>query len=186
MSAAPEGKKRKRTPKEISPKIFALKISLIDSKKREPSIWRRINVPYTFNFWDLHVTIQDAMEWKDKYLHQFEIENYKTGEIVTIGLPGYADDDGRTIHEKDAKIADYFDSSIYLYHVKYNYGYNIDSWQQQIDIENCLISKAVQGTQYPKCTAGKGISPPENGVFTFDPESVKFDNSEERYANARH
>lgn len=39
----------------------------------EPKIWRRIHVPSDYNFWDLHVAIQDAMGWQDYHLHHFEI-----------------------------------------------------------------------------------------------------------------
>ncbi len=28
-------------------------------------VWRRIQVPERYSFWDLHVAIQDAMGWKD-------------------------------------------------------------------------------------------------------------------------
>ena len=39
-----------------------------------PLIWRRIQVPTNYNFWDLHVAIQDSMGWKDYHLHHFEIK----------------------------------------------------------------------------------------------------------------
>lgn len=29
----------------------------------EPAIWRRIQVPENYSFWDLHMAIQDAMGW---------------------------------------------------------------------------------------------------------------------------
>ncbi len=29
----------------------------------DPLVWRRIHVPEAYSFWDLHVTIQDAMGW---------------------------------------------------------------------------------------------------------------------------
>jgi len=31
----------------------------------EPAIWRVIQTPSTYSFWDLHVAIQDAMGWLD-------------------------------------------------------------------------------------------------------------------------
>jgi hypothetical protein len=34
----------------------------------EPPIWRRIEVPESCSFWDLHVAIQDAMGWTDSHL----------------------------------------------------------------------------------------------------------------------
>jgi hypothetical protein len=36
-----------------------------------PPIWREIEVPSNYSFWDLHVAIQDAMGWLDYHLHAF-------------------------------------------------------------------------------------------------------------------
>lgn len=38
--------------------VYQFKITPKDTK---PPIWRRIQVPATYSFWDLHVAIQDAM-----------------------------------------------------------------------------------------------------------------------------
>ncbi len=46
------------------------KITLQDVK---PAVWRRIQTPAGYSFWDLHVAIQDAMGWKDMHLHEFQI-----------------------------------------------------------------------------------------------------------------
>ena len=55
-----------------------------------PPIWRRIQVPETYSFWDLHVALQDAMGWLDYHLHLFRVTKPVTGEVVQIGIP---DDD---------------------------------------------------------------------------------------------
>jgi Plasmid pRiA4b ORF-3-like protein len=41
--------------------ILQLKITLNDST---PKIWRRIQVPAEYTFFDLHVAIQDAVGWE--------------------------------------------------------------------------------------------------------------------------
>jgi hypothetical protein len=46
----------------------------IELDRVEPKIWRRIQVPSDYNFWDLHVAINDAMGWFDSHLHHFEIK----------------------------------------------------------------------------------------------------------------
>ena len=38
--------------------VYQFKISLYEI---EPRIWRRIQVPAKYSFWDLHVAIQDVM-----------------------------------------------------------------------------------------------------------------------------
>ncbi|MCK4309391.1 MAG: plasmid pRiA4b ORF-3 family protein, partial [Candidatus Atribacteria bacterium] len=64
--------------------VYQFKIVLKDIK---PSIWRRIQVPKTYTFYDLHVAIQDAMRWYDGHLHEFEITNPLTGLKTLIGIP---------------------------------------------------------------------------------------------------
>ncbi len=68
--------------------IYQFKITLQDIS---PAIWRRIQVPENYTFWDLHVAIQDSMGWTDSHLHAFRIKNPDTGEIEEIGIP---DDEG--------------------------------------------------------------------------------------------
>lgn len=55
-----------------------------------PPIWRAIQVPETYSFWDLHVALQDSMGWLDYHLHLFRVTEPVTGEVVQIGIP---DDD---------------------------------------------------------------------------------------------
>jgi hypothetical protein len=31
----------------------------------DPPVWRLIDVPESYSFWDLHVAIQDSMGWLD-------------------------------------------------------------------------------------------------------------------------
>jgi len=48
--------------------VYQFKITLCEI---EPAIWRRIQVPGNYSFWDLHVAIQDAIGWLDYHLHAF-------------------------------------------------------------------------------------------------------------------
>ena len=47
--------------KMASGDIYQFKVTLRGSK---PPIWRRIQVPANYTFWNLHVAIADAMGWK--------------------------------------------------------------------------------------------------------------------------
>jgi hypothetical protein len=58
----------------------------------EPTIWRRIEVPERYSFWDLHVAIQDAMGWLDYHLHEFQMYDPGRKEEARIGLPDDEDD----------------------------------------------------------------------------------------------
>jgi hypothetical protein len=46
--------------REAPNRIYQFKVEL---KGITPLIWRRIQVPENYSFWDLHVAIQDAMGW---------------------------------------------------------------------------------------------------------------------------
>jgi len=65
-------------------RVSQFKITL---KRVKPPIWRRIHVPETYTFWDLHVAIQDVMGWLDCHLHHFEILNPSTSMQEEIGIP---------------------------------------------------------------------------------------------------
>ena len=55
----------------------------IELRRIQPKIWRRIEVPSTYTFWDLHSAIQDAMGWADSHLHEFRVG--RRGREITIG-----------------------------------------------------------------------------------------------------
>ena len=61
-------KQAKRTPRPKLVHQFLVVLSGTD-----PLVWRRIQVPEKYSFWDLHVAIQDAMGWLDYHLHEFRL-----------------------------------------------------------------------------------------------------------------
>ena len=66
--------------------VFQFKIELLEIS---PLIWRRIQVPGDYNFWDLHVAIQDSMGWLDYHLHHFEIRGKGKRKESHIGIPDF-------------------------------------------------------------------------------------------------
>jgi hypothetical protein len=69
--------------------VFRFRIELPDIR---PPIWREILVPASYSFWDLHVAIQDAMGWEDYHLHEFEVAEPESGELLRVGIPGLSGD----------------------------------------------------------------------------------------------
>lgn len=123
-----------------------------------PQIWRQIQVPEDYTFWDLHVVIQDAMGWQDSHLHQFEVLNPSTGRREHIGIPDEdLDWDTKTYPGWEYLIADYFtlESPTALY--TYDFG---DEWTHHIKLET--ISSVVPGVKYPCCLRGERACPPED------------------------
>ncbi|GFU40557.1 uncharacterized protein y4hQ [Trichonephila clavipes] len=142
-----------------SSQVFQLKISL---KFIKPAIWRRIEVPASYNFRQLHYAIQDSMGWKsgfmDYHLHAFRMRDPRTKLRVEIGIPnndGY--DINETIPEETTKIAEYFKDLKTKAMYEYDFG---DGWEHDVVLEK--IFPAVEGCTYPRCTAGKRACPPED------------------------
>lgn len=143
----------------IHKKIFQFKISLL---RIEPEIWRRIQVPSDYTFWDLHVAIQDAMGWFDYHLHEFILYPYDESKKIEIGIPGDGDED--VVPGWEVPIDKYFivDGVKVIYH--YDYG---DDWYHEIIFEGI---KNAEDITYPTCVEGENACPPEDcgGVSGFN------------------
>ena len=136
--------------------VYQFKITL---KGVKPPIWRRIQVPESYTFWDFHVAIQDAMGWFDYHLHSFKIVNPMTGFREEIGIPdGDALwDDYEVLSGWDRKISQYFmpenNKALYIYDFS-------DDWHHDVKLEKILPRD--RQVKYPLCLAGKRACPPED------------------------
>jgi hypothetical protein len=137
--------------------IYQLKITL---KGIKPSIWRRIQIPSTFTFWDLHVAIQDAMDWQDYHLHEFRIKT-KAGASLVFGIPNdetdYLLSTEDTLPDWKHKISKYEEIIPSSFVYVYDFG---DDWRHKVDFEEIL--PAEPGVTYPRCIKGKRACPPED------------------------
>ncbi|MCK4476114.1 MAG: plasmid pRiA4b ORF-3 family protein, partial [Methanophagales archaeon] len=141
--------------------VYQFKIAL---KGIKPPIWRRIQVPETYTFWDFHVAIQDAMGWIDYHLHEFELVNPSSGLSENIGIPN--EDFGREVFpEWKQKIADYFSMENRTADYVYDFG---DSWEHKIQLEKILLRE--KDINYPICIKGKRACPPEDcgGIWGYE------------------
>jgi hypothetical protein len=136
--------------------VYQFKITL---KEIEPVIWRRIVVPATYSFWDLHVAIQDSMGWLDSHLHVFRIANPRTGKIDEIGIPDDDpfEDELVVLPGWELPIVDYFIQPGDRAEYEYDFG---DSWEHEVVLEGILRKETK--TKYPKCTGGARACPPED------------------------
>ncbi|GFP27560.1 plasmid pRiA4b ORF-3 family protein [Candidatus Hakubella thermalkaliphila] len=158
--------------------VYQFKITL---KRVRPPIWRRIQVPETYTFWDLHVAIQDAMDWSDYHLHQFELVNPSTGIEMEIGIP---EDEFESVFGRETlpgwkqKIAKWFSMENRLANYIYDFG---DDWEHTVKLEKILPRE--NGVNYPICVGGKRACPPEDcgGVWGYEDllEIIKNPNHEE-------
>ena len=172
----------------------------------EPPIWRRIQVPLDYTFWDLHVAIQDAMGWLDYHLHAFRL----VGSESEIGIP--FDEALQTLPGWELAVRERFSEYRPLATYEYDFG---DSWIHEIRFEGYKPTEAGMG--YLRCVDGARRCPPEDcgGVYgyedflrviadptepehesmlqwvggsfdpeAFDPARVRFDDPAERWATA--
>jgi len=135
-------------------RVYQFRIKLEDI---EPSIWRVIQVPEPYTFWDLHVAIQDAMGWHDCHLHEFILIKPLTEEKIRIGIPPEEFLDDETIPGWKEMIADYFSMKNQTAVYTYDFG---DNWQHTIALEKILPKEEKQ--VYPRCIDGKRACPPED------------------------
>lgn len=143
--------------------VYQFKITLKDSK---PPIWRRIQVPETYTLWDLHVAIQDAMDWLDYHLHRFEVIDPATGMKIKIGIPEEEFGEyGETPPGWKENMSDYFTMEDRKVDYIYDFG---DKWIHKIKLEKIITRE--DGVKYPICVKGKRASPPEDcgGVWGYE------------------
>jgi hypothetical protein len=135
-------------------------------EETEPPIWRRIEIPATYDFWGLHVAIQDAMGWLDSHLHEFEVPDPSTGRAVRVGAPDDEFPDERpTAPGWVLPVAPYFCEPGVTARYVYDFG---DDWVHRVTFEG--RSPRAVGANYPRCTGGARRCPPEDcgGVGGFE------------------
>jgi len=191
--------------------IYQFKIAL---RGIRPPIWRRIQVPAHYSFWDLHVALQDAMGWLDYHLHAFRVIDPDTGDAEEIGIPidDPFYDEPPCLAGWEVPLAAYFIEPGTRVDYAYDFG---DGWEHEVVFEK--VDKRTKGQTYPRCPAGERACPPEDcgGVWgyekllqimsdpsheeykstiewlggtyeaeAFNPKNVRFDDPQKRWKNA--
>jgi len=160
--------KRKKTFENV----YQFKITL---RNIRPPIWRRIQVPETYSFWDFHIAIQDVMGWTDSHLHKFRMKDPKSHVEVDIGFPN--EFFSETLPGWKTAIADLF--SIKNPRAEYIYDFG-DNWEHLIALEKILQKEP--GIRYPRCIKGKRACPPEDigGMWGYEDYLEKLHNPDAR------
>lgn len=131
----------------------------------EPLVWRRIQVPEKYSFWDLHVAIQDVMGWQDYHLHEFHVVHPKRERLDRIGIPmAEFVGDVPCLAGWDVKVSKYFGATEQPALYTYDFG---DNWRHTVMYEG--LSTMDPALTYPRCVGGAGSCPPEDcgGVHGF-------------------
>ncbi len=156
-------------------------------------VWREIIVPANFNFWDLHVALQDSFGWLDRHLHLFSLDHRVTGDSLRLGIPDDSHYHGsKTIQPGwEHLVGDYLHTDMPPVLYAYDFG---DGWQHELQVLEVLHGQDLAAL--PVCTDGNGRCPEEDcggpaawaqrfpalaGMEPFSPESVVFDDPRERW-----
>lgn len=137
--------------------VFQFKVTLMVVR---PPVWRRIQIPHTCNFWDLHIAIQDAMGWSGYHLHEFRMKSPDRAQEVSIGIPDEKDDQfwgSPVVPGWEVPIASLFTLENRSATYTYDFG---DGWRHTIRLERILPRD--MDIRYPVCTGGKRACPPED------------------------
>jgi len=140
--------------------IYQFKITLLETK---PAVWRKILVPESYTFYDLHVAIQDTMGWTDSHLHCFEKRKdrmrYRDFEVridCTYAIDEY-EQEGNIVYDTETPITNYFKKL----HDKLFYTYDFgDNWEHEVILEEIFPKDSKR--EYPICLDGKLACPPED------------------------
>jgi len=141
-------------------RIYQFKISLKDIR---PPIWRIIQVPEIYTFWDLHVAIQDAMGWLDCHLHEWRIKSAATGKIQRLGIwPAEFEDEHDVTMDWKVPITtclEDFSPHSNQNWAEYLYDFG-DSWEHVVFFEG--VHARGKDLSYPCCIDGARACPPED------------------------
>ena len=155
------------------PMVYQFLITLLDIK---PTIWRRILIPTTSTFWDLHSAVQDVFLWNGSHPHQFHFEDMLLKKTLVIGLSTnnrmmYNDEN---FLSSEHKVSNFLNSN----NPFFKYIYDLDyMWMHLIELEAILPAEKL--LTYPLCIGGKRNSPPEDcgGVSGYESILNVFSNS---------
>lgn len=133
--------------------ILQLRVEL---QEIEPLIWRRLQVPGDYTFWDLHVAIQSAFGWNDTHPHEFRPWDGREG-APRFGIP--LDDFGGDppLPGWKHRVAEVLTPANPRLEYEYDFG---DGWEHTVMLEEIL--DPAPGEKYPRCTAGERAGPPDD------------------------
>ncbi|WP_432743071.1 plasmid pRiA4b ORF-3 family protein [Methylobacter sp. G7] len=133
--------------------IYQFRVTLLEIT---PPIWRRIQVPADYSFWDLHVAIQDSMGWLDYHLHEFRVNKPRSRKVDVIGIPD-TETDHSVIAGWEVPISEYFVTPGVAAAYDYDFG---DGWCHEVLLEGILLKES--SVKYPVCVTGERACPPED------------------------
>jgi len=145
----------------------------------KPPVWRRVEVPSTFTFDELHEVIQIVFNWGNYHLYMFTPQGYGSNPVISIEN----EDDWEKLDMKadETKLSEIFNAEMQTFIYTYDFG---DDWIHNITLEK-ITDKIITS---PVCLAGKGTCPPEDcgGVWMYeDIKSILADPSHKEHKSRK-
>ena len=119
-----------------------------------PFIWRRVQIPESATFRDLHLVIQGSMGWENDHCHMFTIKKTKKRSMFQCGNP-VAGMDVRP--DWEVPVNTVFTRKGNKAYYEYDFG---DCWAHTLSFEG--VQPAQPDVTYPRCTDGERACPPED------------------------
>lgn len=134
---------------------YVLDITLRDLSL--PRVWRKIEIPASFTFLDLHETIQTVFGYENRHLFEFNDGTSScTAKTFRIGMP---DDEGDYCLPKTQPAFDIKLSDVLARRSKLTYVYDFgDEWTYEIRV----VKRVKEKRECPYCVEGEGATPPED------------------------
>lgn len=157
---------------------------LIVLTSTDPLVWRRIQVPESYSFWDLHVAIQDAMGWLDCHLHEFRIVTDLTaGRVERFGIPVDEFLEQPPVRpDWTVRVSSVVGKGDLPMRYVYDFG---DGWQHIVMYEGgAQLDRRVR---YPHCVSGSRKCPPEDcggprGYAELKPSAIPITNDTQSFS----
>ncbi len=146
MSPAPH--LRGRTRDSALAPDYVLRVTIRDTT---PAVWRRVAVPSSFTFDQLHKTLQVVFGWLNYHLYAFEVG----GRRIDSPHHEMAEGEAATTTRLLSVAARVGDGWIY----RYDFG---DDWAHDIVIEEIVPSSAPPDARWPRLLDGARAGPPED------------------------
>lgn len=146
--------------------VTSVHVVTVSLEGADPPVWRRLEIPSAMTLDRLHEVLQEAFNWADYHLHEFETAYGLFGPPSEPGpwSSGRRDEAGVAL----AQVA--LEEGAQIVYV-YDFG---DDWRHNIVVEK--IVAAEPGVAYPRCTAGYGEETPEEdsgGIWAFNAQRAE-------------
>ena len=140
----------------IQDMTYQFYISLKDSS---PFIWRRVCVPSSITFDDLHLVIQIVMPWENVHLYEFSVDReYGKDTIAPLEeseLEDYVHRRKSKLNAETLTLESYLETEGTTFSYIYDFG---DNWHHELILEK----RERTGPHFPKCIEWRGIAPLED------------------------